>query len=130
MQRPGKFATLIGAVLAQLLRYLFGNVANPAFGEVKGNDANRAAVLSFQQILDDSVKIGIFNVCFAPGTTHSAESLSGNCRNTQAEPATFARIEDQWLNRLVAAPHSSTLQETGCASLPAGRAPAIVAEIF
>ena len=129
MQRLGKFATLIGAVLAQLLRYLFGNVANPAFGEVKSNDANRAAVLSFQQILDDSVKIGIFNVCFAPGTTHSAESLSGNCRNTQAEPATFARIEDQWLDssRCCAALKHFTRETAALRFLP-GRAPAIVGE--
>ena len=72
MQRLGKFATFIGALLAQLLRYLFGSVANPAFGEVKSNDANRC--FSFQ-ILGYSVEIGIFNVCFAPGTTHSAEVI-------------------------------------------------------
>lgn len=57
MQRLGKFATLIGAVLAQLLRYIYGNVANPAFREVKSNDANRVAGLSFQQILDNGVEI-------------------------------------------------------------------------
>jgi hypothetical protein len=28
---------------------------------------------SHQQILDDSFEIGVFNVCLAPGTTHSAE---------------------------------------------------------
>lgn len=37
MQRLGKFAPFTGAVLAQLLRYIFGNVADPAFGEVESN---------------------------------------------------------------------------------------------
>ena len=75
MQRLGKLAPFTGAVLAQLLCYILGNVADPTFGEVKSNDANRVAVLSFQQILDDGVEIGIFNVCLAPGTTHSAEVI-------------------------------------------------------
>jgi hypothetical protein len=73
MQRIWQFAVLIGAALAQPTRYLFGNVANPAFREVKANDADRVSVLAFQQILDDSFKIGVFHVCLAPGTTHSAE---------------------------------------------------------
>ena len=59
--------------LAQPSLYLFGNVANPTFREVKANDANRVAVLAFPQIVDDSFKIGVFNVCLAPSTTHSAE---------------------------------------------------------
>ena len=74
MQRIRQFAVLIGAALAQLSRYLFGNVANPTFREVKANDANRVAVLAFQQIVDDSFKIGVFNVCLAPGTTHRPKS--------------------------------------------------------
>ena len=65
MQRIRQFAVLIGAALAQLSRYLFGNVANPTFREVKANDANRVVVLAFQRILDDSLKIGVFNVCLA-----------------------------------------------------------------
>jgi hypothetical protein len=73
MQRIRQFAVLIGAALAQPTRYLFGNVANPTFRQVKANDANRVSVLAFQQILDDSFKIGVFHVCLAPGTTHSAE---------------------------------------------------------
>ena len=73
MQRIRQFAVLIGAALAQLSRYLFGNVANPTFREIKANDANGVAVPSFPQIVDDSFKIGVFNVCLAPGTTHSAE---------------------------------------------------------
>ena len=72
MQRIRQFAVLIGAALAQLSRYRFGHVANPT-SEIKTNDANWIAVLAFQQILDDSYKIGVFNVCLAPGTTHSAE---------------------------------------------------------
>ena len=71
MQRIRQFAVLIGAALAQLSRYLFGNVANPTFREVKANDANRALVLAFQQIVDDGLKIGVFNVCLAPGTTQA-----------------------------------------------------------
>ena len=73
LQRIRQFAILIGAALAQLSRYLFGHVANPTFREVKANDANRVPVLAFQQIVDDSFKIGVFNVCLAPGTTRSAE---------------------------------------------------------
>jgi hypothetical protein len=73
MQRIRQFAVLIGAALAQLSRYLFTNVTNPTFWEVKANDANRVVVLAFPQIVDDSLKSGIFNVCLAPGTTHSAE---------------------------------------------------------
>ena len=74
LQQIRQFATLIGAALAQLSRYRFGHVANPTFREVKGNDANRVAVLAFQQIVDDSFKIGVFNVCLAPGTKPSAVS--------------------------------------------------------
>ena len=33
----------------------------------------RTGLLAFQQILDDSLKVGIFNICLAPGATHSAE---------------------------------------------------------
>ena len=68
LQRIRQFA---GAALAQLSRYLFGNVANPTFREVKANDANRAPVLAFQQIVDDSFKIGVFNICLAPSTTQA-----------------------------------------------------------
>ena len=57
----------------QRSRYVLGHVANPTFGDIKANDANRVLVLAFQQIVDDSFKIGVFNVCLAPGTTHSAE---------------------------------------------------------
>ena len=67
LQRIRQFAVLIGAALEQLSRYRFGHVANPTFREVKANDANRVVVLAFQQILDDSFKIGVFNVCLAPG---------------------------------------------------------------
>ena len=35
MQRIRQFAVLIGAALAQLSRYLFRNVTNPTFREVK-----------------------------------------------------------------------------------------------
>ena len=69
LQRIRQFAILFGAALAQLLRYRFGHVANPTFREVKANDAHRVAVLAFQQIVDDSFKIGVFNVCLASGTT-------------------------------------------------------------
>ena len=54
IQRIRQFAALIGAALAQLSRYLFGNVANPTFRDVKANDANWVAVLAFQQIVDNS----------------------------------------------------------------------------
>jgi hypothetical protein len=47
MQRIGQFAVFIGAALAQLLRNLFGNVANPTFRNVETDDANRVAVLAF-----------------------------------------------------------------------------------
>jgi hypothetical protein len=73
MQRIRQFAVLFGAAPAQLSRYLFGKVANPTFREVKANDANRVAVLAFPQIVDDSFKISVFNICLAPSTTHSAE---------------------------------------------------------
>jgi len=65
MQRIRQFAVLIGAALAQLSRYLFGNVANPTFREIKANDANGVAVPSFPQIVDDCIKIGVFNVYLA-----------------------------------------------------------------
>jgi hypothetical protein len=71
MQRIRQFATLFGAVLAQLSRYVLGHVANPTFGDIKANDANRVPVLAFQQIADDSFKIGVFNVCLAPSTTQA-----------------------------------------------------------
>ena len=35
--------------------------------------ANWVAILAFQQILDDSLKIGVFNVSLAPGATHAAK---------------------------------------------------------
>jgi hypothetical protein len=73
MQRVWQFATPIGAALAQHSRYVFGNVANPTFGDIKAYDANRVVVLAFQQIVEDSFKIGVLNVCLAPGTTHWAE---------------------------------------------------------
>jgi hypothetical protein len=72
MPRIRQFAVLIGAALAQPSLYLFGNVANPTLREIKANDANRVAV-AFPQIVDDSFKIGVFNVCLSPSTTHSAE---------------------------------------------------------
>ena len=74
MQQIRQFVVLIGAALAQLLRYLFGDVANPTFGKVKANDANRVAVLAFQQIADDSFKVGVFDVCLAPGATRPKSS--------------------------------------------------------
>jgi hypothetical protein len=69
MQRIRQFAGLIGAALAQLSRYLFGNVADPTLRQIKANDANGVAVPSFPQIVDDCFKIGVFNVCLAPSTT-------------------------------------------------------------
>ena len=45
----------------------------PTFREVKANYANWVAILAFQQILDDSLKIGVFNVSLAPGATHAAK---------------------------------------------------------
>jgi hypothetical protein len=69
MQRIRQFAVLIGAALAQLSRYLFGNVADPTLRQIKANDANGVAVPSFPQIVDDCFKIGVFYVCLAPSTT-------------------------------------------------------------
>jgi hypothetical protein len=60
-------------VLAQSSGYLFGNVANPPFRGVKANYSNRVAILAFLQILDDSLKIGVFNVSLTPGATHAAK---------------------------------------------------------
>ena len=71
MQRIRQFAILIGAALAQLSRYVIGHVANPTFRDVKANDANRVPVLAFQQVVDDSFKIGVFNVCLASSTTQA-----------------------------------------------------------
>jgi hypothetical protein len=73
MQRIRQFAVIIGAAPAELFRDLFGNVANPTFLHVKANDANWVAVLAFQQIVDNRFKSGVFDVRFAPGTTHSTE---------------------------------------------------------
>jgi hypothetical protein len=44
MQRWGSSPNAIAAALAQFSRYFFGNVTNPALGELKANDANRIAV--------------------------------------------------------------------------------------
>src|SRR5258707_2624306 len=71
LQRIRQFAILIGAALAQRSRYVLGHVANPTFGDIKANDAHRVLVLAFQQIVDDSFKIGAFNVFLAPGTTQA-----------------------------------------------------------
>jgi len=71
MQRFRQFAVLISAALAQPSHYLFGNVANPTFREVKANDADRVPVLAFQQIVDDRFKIGVFNVCLTPSSTQA-----------------------------------------------------------
>ena len=71
MQRIRQFAVLIGAALAQLSRYVIGHVAKPTFREVKANNANRVPVLAFQQVVDDSFKIGVFNVCLASSTTQA-----------------------------------------------------------
>ena len=46
-------------------------------GKKLSGASNRVAVLAFPQILDDSFEIGVFNVCLAPGTTHSAEVVEG-----------------------------------------------------
>ena len=40
MQRRRQFAAAFIAVLSQLLRYFCGNIANPAFRHVEGNDSN------------------------------------------------------------------------------------------
>jgi hypothetical protein len=46
MQRIRQFATLFGAALAQLSRYVLGHVANPTFGDIKANNAHRVLVLA------------------------------------------------------------------------------------
>ena len=68
-QRLRQFATLIGAVLAQPWAISSETSRNPPFRAVKAIYANRVAILAFQQILDDSLKIGVFNVGLAPGAT-------------------------------------------------------------
>jgi hypothetical protein len=57
MQRIRQFAVLIRAALAQLSRYLFGNVANPTFREVKANDANRVPVLANKSLMTASESV-------------------------------------------------------------------------
>ena len=91
IQRPRQFATLIGAVLAQSSGYLFGNVANPPFRGVKANYSNRVAILAFLQILDDSLKIGVFNVSLAPGATHAAKVVEYQ-KNIPVDAGELSRV--------------------------------------
>ena len=56
-------------------RAISSETSEPNLRKIKANDAKGIAVLAFQQIADASFKIGVFNVCLAPGTTHSAEVI-------------------------------------------------------
>ena len=85
----------VRAALAYLPRYVFRSIANPAFRNVEGDDADRIAVLPFKKIVDDRFEIGIFGIGLSLGAAHATEVIehktkvaiyTGNDRRRRHEP--------------------------------------------
>jgi len=87
LQEFRQVEVLIRASLAHLARYVFRNVSRPSVRGVEPNDANGIAVLAFQQIVDDTFELCIFDIGFAPSASNPAEvveheiNIAINARN-------------------------------------------------
>jgi hypothetical protein len=56
--RGGQLAHLQIAATAQFAGDVFGNVFRPALGGIKGDDADRIAILAAQQVLNYRFEVG------------------------------------------------------------------------
>ena len=84
----------VRAALAYLPRYVFRSIANPAFRNVEGDDADRIAVLPFWQFVDDRGNRR-FGIGLSLGAAHATEVIehkikvaiyTGNDRRRRHEP--------------------------------------------
>jgi hypothetical protein len=54
---------------------VFGNIARPALSGIEAHNADGVAVLPFEEISEDALEIGGFNICFWPDAPEPAEIL-------------------------------------------------------
>ena len=90
-----RHSTLIGAALPQLVGYIVVDVARPSFVGVECDYPNGIVALTFKQMANERLVIGIIFICLAPRAAKSLAKLIEDKKNI----LTGASRHNRWHTR-------------------------------